>query len=323
MDKLTGLMIKVKILTSELSSSTLEKLSFMPFLIKTFFVGIENTDSIPWAFNNFKAERKKKPVLVSWIHSHVRGAECCFSSIDCHTQHTYEKIHNGILGLVVEIMDNCQKGVHHFFEMTEIGKKTVELCSRRKSCNSREQHESCMGRDLYQSADSKVIPDSFYSVSVTNFIPRCKQYFLMDSESSFAQPMEVEKIPEQMEEDEDLLTLPIEIDGKEATANIDFTQCKNEACMKSVKRSKIIMHIERSKKGCKKAYGTEYQELKAKRDQVRKDNKRIYQQNYNKKNKNSIREQKQTYRKKNSSAIKMRSKIYYETHTVQRKVLYF
>ena len=119
--------VMIKNVTSELMNLATDIVSQAQFIVKLshlsvlnpfLFFGIENTDSIPWAFKTFKAERKKKPVLVSWIHSHVRGAECYFSSIDCHTQHTYEKVHNGVLGLVVEIMENCQKGVHHFFEMT-------------------------------------------------------------------------------------------------------------------------------------------------------------------------------------------------------------
>ena len=74
-----------------------------------FHLGIYGEDSIPWAFQAFEEERKKKPCLIMWIHSHVRGSECCFSSIDNHTQYAYSKYHSGVLGLVIEICQMAKK----------------------------------------------------------------------------------------------------------------------------------------------------------------------------------------------------------------------
>jgi hypothetical protein len=86
-------------------------------------LGIEDKDSLTWAFDKFKMDRKEQPCLISWIHSHVGGSECYFSSIDNHTQHSYYKFHKGVLGLVVEIQQNGQKGVYDFFELSAFGKK--------------------------------------------------------------------------------------------------------------------------------------------------------------------------------------------------------
>ena len=91
--------------------------------------GIEGEDSLPWSFKTLKLERGEKPVLIAWIHSHVRGSDCGFSSIDNHTQHSFSKLHKGVLGLVIEIKKNDQRGPHDFFELTKIGRKTIEICS--------------------------------------------------------------------------------------------------------------------------------------------------------------------------------------------------
>ena len=65
---------------------------------------------------------EKDPVLVSWIHSHVRGVPCCFSSIDMHTQYAYERVHPGIFGTVFQIneQNGCVK--YDFYKLTKKGK---------------------------------------------------------------------------------------------------------------------------------------------------------------------------------------------------------
>ena len=47
--------------------------------------------------------QKKDFVLISWIHSHVGGVPCGFSSIDMHSQFLYERAYPGILGTVFQI----------------------------------------------------------------------------------------------------------------------------------------------------------------------------------------------------------------------------
>ena len=88
-----------------------------------------------------RLEKMKKPCLISWIHSHVRGMECSFSSIDNHTQHTYAKMYKGVLGLVIEIKTNGKKGIYDFFEMSSNGRKAIEDCSRKKNCITNVQNE--------------------------------------------------------------------------------------------------------------------------------------------------------------------------------------
>ena len=50
--------------------------------------------------------------------------------------------------------------------------------------------------------------------------------------------------------------------------------CK--ACGQEVLKSKIIMHLKRSKKGCKETYGREFDELKTEQENKRKEYQRKY-----------------------------------------------
>ena len=55
--------------------------------------------------------------------------------------------------------------------------------------------------------------------------------------------------------------------------------CK--ACGQEVLKSKIIMHLKRSKKGCKETYGREFDELKTEQENKRKEYQRKYSQRQN------------------------------------------
>lgn len=155
----------------------------------SFVLGIEGQPSIAWAFDKFKVDRKEQPCLISWIHSHVGGSECCFSSIDNHTQHTYSKVHKGVLGLVVEIKHNGKKGAYDFFELTSFGKQKIEKCSRQPNVITTQQHESCMGREFYQSARKKVLFDAFYSIEVANFMFKDGiESHLLETEATLSDP---------------------------------------------------------------------------------------------------------------------------------------
>ncbi len=65
-------------------------------------------------------------VLAAWIHTHVRGVKCGFSSVDVHTQYAYshDAMYPNIMGHVVEL---CQDGsiIEDFFTLTAEGKAQV------------------------------------------------------------------------------------------------------------------------------------------------------------------------------------------------------
>ena len=103
-----------------------------------------------------------------WIHTHVRGTLCGFSSVDVHTQFAYSMINSNVLGLVLQLDQGgfCQK--YDFYDLTEHGQNVVSHCGRTKNTSSI-QHESCSGPELFQSASQKVSLDDEISIIVHDF----------------------------------------------------------------------------------------------------------------------------------------------------------
>ena len=60
-----------------------------------------------------------------------------------------------------------------------------------------------------------------------------------------------------------------------------MTKCK--ACGDDVKETKIILHLTRSKKGCKETYGKEFDELKTEQAERRKEYKKMKKKEENEK----------------------------------------
>ena len=65
-------------------------------------------------------ENNQRPILIAWIH---------------HTQHTFSKLHQGILGLVIELKEDGEVGKHDFFEMEELATVGPKRCNNCLDCN--------------------------------------------------------------------------------------------------------------------------------------------------------------------------------------------
>ena len=131
------------------------------------------------------SENSRQPVLMSWIHSHVQGVKCNFSSVDLHTQHTFAKVYKNILGLVVELTEAGQIAKYDFFEMSVKGKLSIEICSRKENCQPRLQHQSCNNDLYYKSSIEKVIFHDDTSLECKNFM----NGRIEASNQSFTSPM--------------------------------------------------------------------------------------------------------------------------------------
>ena len=107
---------------------------------------------------------------MSWIHSHVGGAECFFSAVDVHTQHTLAKYHEAVIGMVIQLNENDEIVHHDFYEMSRQGLRHVENCSKKRNCNSRQQHDSCYDTNLYKTASYKVMLHDDVGLKVQNFM---------------------------------------------------------------------------------------------------------------------------------------------------------
>ena len=110
-----------------------------------------------WIFQESEAHLKHQDdlVVVSWIHSHVRGAKCFFSSIDVHSQYSYELFHDVILGGVfeIDIHNNCPN--FDFYRLTPEGKEIVGACSKNKNLPGT-FHETCQIPSFYRSQLSQI-----------------------------------------------------------------------------------------------------------------------------------------------------------------------
>ena len=116
-----------------------------------------------------KSSLPQNTQLIAWIHSHVRGAMCGFSSIDVHTQFAYSRMYEGTIGIVVEINDAgvCQN--FDFFNLTRYGQEKVELCSRIRNSSSI-QHELCSDADFFQSVKGETLLASELKLESFNFM---------------------------------------------------------------------------------------------------------------------------------------------------------
>ena len=90
-------------------------------------------------------------VIIAWIHSHVQGMQCCFSSIDVHSQHAMQMMYPGSFGIVMEVKKCSEIGKTDAFVLTDHGLARVLSCNLNNLSHSGAQHESCSRSDLYQS----------------------------------------------------------------------------------------------------------------------------------------------------------------------------
>ena len=259
-----------------------------------------------------KLEGRKKPLLIAWIHSHVRGSECGFSSIDNHTQHSFSKLYKGVLGLVIEIKKNDQRGPHDFFELTHIGRKTIEWCSRQKNCISTEQHDSCNERHFYQSAHGKVIFDPSYSLKVRNF--------MVMNEAGAASQLEWDK--GDFEED---IADHSEDEQNEFKAPPSKKQKKQaEACkICHNKFPNLFVHLSRWSKDCRSQYGKEFEEIKKRKEDEQKAKGKKRDSDRYEINKEDVNKRNQQYKNENAETIRETRKRYNMRFADKNKVITF
>ena len=231
---------------------------------------------------------------MAWIHSHVRVVKCNFSSVDVHTQHSYDKFHKGVLGLVLEIQENGLLSNHDFFELTKNGRKIVEACSRTPGCNSKLQHESCHNTTFYQSATTKVMfcndlsldVKNFLSIQIENNAPNEKLTKNID------QPMEMDHL--------------VDSGDSGATKPKQKKMINCEFCGDEVPATKIVLHITRKKK-CNEICGQErLNALKYQKSQERK----TYLKRYGQENANKMRQNQKKYDTKNAEVRREKQRVY-------------
>ncbi len=123
--------------------------------------GIFDIDTLTW-LTSFSEPFKKYGdnfSVIAWVHSHVRGSPCGFSSIDVHTQYSLQRIFDNILGLVYEIKANGSY-IAEWFNLTSEGEKQVRICSQTKNISSI-QHSQCSDQSFFKSETEKVTTENY------------------------------------------------------------------------------------------------------------------------------------------------------------------
>lgn len=87
-------------------------------------------DTGAWILNNSPMKEKygSKLSIVAWVHSHVLGVPCSFSTTDVHSQFTWSKIYPDILGLVFELDREGFLTKYDLFGLTRQGNLNVKKC---------------------------------------------------------------------------------------------------------------------------------------------------------------------------------------------------
>ena len=290
-----------------------------------------DNDTCAWIVNNSPMKKKygSKLSIVAWVHSHVEKVECCFSSIDLHTQLTLSQIFPDILGLVFELDGDGDPIKHDFYGLTRHGVTNLRKCKEASGAF----HDEC-GKSSYYTSKMHLIDLFDGPIEVHDFfhINQLERKLMQDKESlarkvTSQKNPSVEKnvfndIPKLIQSHFEAL---MEDDAQEENAQNDHQmetqenspsqtaefQC--EGCGKSLNIDSFLKHVGRAKK-CKNYYGERYEKMKKARkldtEQKRKGKRAPYFKEYNTKHKEEISQKKKIYNQNNKEAISQKKKIY-------------
>ncbi len=194
--------------------------------------------------------------IIAWVHSHVRGALCGFSSVDVHTQYMYNRLCQGwtIYGLVYEINQERSGSISSWLDLTDVGRNMVSQCS-----TTHQQHEACSEKNFYQSFDN-LVQYCDLPLAVVDARNTCPLGGSKESSQKNREPV-IHKIFDKVEQ-----------------PSLSFDIC--QACGKYTGTEKAWIGHVGHKKSCKMHYGSTYTELQEKR---RFQSKKAYQRENSKK----------------------------------------
>ena len=123
-------------------------------------LGIGGHDSIQWALTSSKTKERfgDSAKLLAWCHTHVRGCELSFSSVDVHSQFALEAVFGDVCGVVFQMDDALGVVGVGCFKLTQLGSEAVRACGRSGQSSTR-QHGSCSHREYVQNAEEVFFHD--------------------------------------------------------------------------------------------------------------------------------------------------------------------
>ena len=270
-------------------------------------------DTISWISNHSTMQGTH---IACWVHSHVEGAECGFSSIDLHTQFAYSRLYPDLLGLVYEIDTNGILKKSDFYGLTRQGNLKLRDCKQAGTVF----HDECWKKSFYTSkkhlisffdgqlnvydcisestAERELNISTFMSIEdyhARNSIQQIdteSHYGLLDiaenNQSNQILP-ETETVSTENEKQDELIQFKKPL--------VEYKTCKG--CMKTFLVESFFMHFRRGK-NCREKYGKEYAKMKLERS---KEVKRKINTKYSAKNKERLNANHKKYDQKNKTII--------------------
>ena len=243
--------------------------------------------------------------ILTWIHTHVRGTNICFSSVDLHTQHVYETYYNQhCFGLVFEVRDTNSRFDYKYdaLVLSEAGKIRAQNCREAGSSF----HSQCFDNSLYCSVKESIniTTDDIIVINATKTKPN-EGRVLRGHRYGEIIITKVTHEKSNMSENEDQDIIIHEEsqlgDGKESDSI-----CKNyEKC--GFRGKYLLAHLSRTKHNCKKLYDVE--SLRRKKKAIH--NKKSYEDNKNE----ILEKRKREYEENRTKILKSRKTHYDQNRT--------
>ena len=122
---------------------------FWHCLVKILFIlGIEGQDTFIWLQEQNLIPTKE---LLAWVHTHVQGTSCCFSSVDCHNQFALQKHYSPeVVGIVCELKPDKEDWSWDVYELSNLGENQIHECNLTSNVAGM-LHDGCANDNYYQS----------------------------------------------------------------------------------------------------------------------------------------------------------------------------
>ena len=220
-----------------------------------------DNDTCAWISMNSPMKKKygSKLSIAAWVHSHVEGVECCFSSVDLHTQFTWSQVFPDILGLVFEIDQDGLPAEYDFYGLTTQGITKLRECRKPGS----DGHVECDKKSYYTSKLQLIDPidihlevHDFFQMSYPN-----EQLFenewptIEESTKRKLKPVKpsAHEVEVEIQDQED------KTDPSDSYQSQDHEK-ECEGCKKTYNIDTFFKHFRRAKK-CKEKYGDRYDDM--------------------------------------------------------------
>ena len=274
-----------------------------------------DNDTCAWISMNSPMKRKygSKLSIAAWVHSHVEGVECCFSSVDLHTQFTWSQVFPDILGLVFEIDQDGLPAEYDFYGLTTQGVTKLRECRKPGS----DGHVECDKKSYYTSKLQLIDPidihlevHDFFQMSYPN-----EQLFenewptIEESTKRKLKPVKpsAHEVEVEIQDQED------KTDPSDSYQSQDHEK-ECEGCKKTYNIDTFFKHFRRAKK-CKEKYGDRY-------DDMIKERRKNYKNAHNFKNTQKRNEKAKQIYAENKEARKENFKQNYAENREARKQNY-